>query len=147
MVEIRPPTKLLPTLFLAGGITGCPDWQAEAVETLKSWDITLINPRRSNFDVTDKKMEEEQIRWEYFHLNKADAILFWFPKETVCPITLYELGRWITSGKPIFVGCDPEYTRKRDLEIQLSCLGFKSPIHLDLGLVITEALCHPMFKK
>jgi hypothetical protein len=45
-------------------------------------------------------------------------VSFWFPKETLCPITLYELGKQSASNKPIFVGVHPEYARRRDVEIQ-----------------------------
>ena len=33
-------------LFLAGGITNCPDWQADALALLSNQDITVANPRR-----------------------------------------------------------------------------------------------------
>lgn len=35
-----------PAIFLAGGITGCPDWQAEAAKTLSdlSEDIVVLKP-------------------------------------------------------------------------------------------------------
>lgn len=51
-------------------------------------------------------------------LRDADAILFWFPCETLCPITLYELGAWSMSDKPLFVGVHPAYQRRQDVEIQ-----------------------------
>ena len=51
-------------------------------------------------------------------LRVADAILFWFPQETLCPIVLYELGAWSMSGKTIFVGVHPAYSRRQDVEIQ-----------------------------
>ena len=35
--------------FIAGGITNCPDWQADIVEMLKDTDLTLLNPRRADF--------------------------------------------------------------------------------------------------
>ena len=30
-------------LFLAGGITNCPDWQAEAIKLLGDQDIVIAN--------------------------------------------------------------------------------------------------------
>lgn len=39
-----------------------------------------------------------------------------FPKETLCPITLYELGTWSIlsqrTGTKIFIGCHKEYLRR-----------------------------------
>ena len=33
-------------------------------------------------------------------------------------IVLYELGAWSMTMKPIFVGVDPEYIRRADVEVQ-----------------------------
>lgn len=66
-------------------------------------------------------MEIAQITWEHEHLLAADAFAFFFAPETLCPITLFELGKVLSEeGKDIFVACDPGYARKRDVEIQLS---------------------------
>lgn len=106
------------TLFLAGGITNCPDWQAEIVEKLKSTNLILMNPRRTDFPIHDPNAANFQIRWEHKHLAKADAILFWFPCETLCPIVLYELGAWVGRSKKLFIGVHPDYKRRQDVEIQ-----------------------------
>lgn len=123
----------MPSLFLAGGITGCPDWQADMVSRLGDLDIALINPRRANFPIDDPNAARQQIEWEHRGLGMADAISFWFPCETLCPITLYELGAWTARSsmslarmgvtgwapqKPIFVGVHPDYKRRLDVEIQ-----------------------------
>ena len=107
-----------PSLFLAGGITGCPDWQFLMSTTLKILtDLVVFNPRRKNFTM-HKDAAKEQITWEHEHLRKATAISFWFPYETLCPIVLYELGAWSMTDKKIFVGIDPGYQRAEDVRIQ-----------------------------
>ena len=106
------------SLFMAGGITGCPDWQKELVAFLDDVEITLLNPRRKSFDTKKLSETKEQIEWEHKHLKKASAISFWFPKETLCPITLYELGTWSAKGKKLFIGVHPEYKRKKDVGVQ-----------------------------
>jgi hypothetical protein len=123
MKYIEAPTEFVPTetdtsLFLAGGITGGPDWQAEMVAGLKDTSLALFNPRRENFPIHDPSAALAQITWEHKYLRVADAISFWFFKETICPIVLYELGAWSMSDKPIFVGMDPEYQRRQDVEVQ-----------------------------
>ena len=116
---VFPPSYDNKSLFLAGGITGCPDWQAEMVEKLSDTDLTLLNPRRKDFPVDDPNAAKEQITWEWHHLDKAKAISFWFAKETVQPITLLELGKWLSHGlKKLFIGIHPEYSRRQDVEIQ-----------------------------
>jgi hypothetical protein len=110
------------SLFLAGGITGCPPWQDVAKSKLLSSEVsigTIYNPRRENFPISDSNAAREQIEWEFKALNRADMILFWFHKEQIQPIALFELGRWSGTKKKLFVGADPEYSRRQDVEIQL----------------------------
>jgi len=106
------------SLFVAGWISNCPNWQEEFILYFKDKTITIFNPRRKNFDINNKNLELEQITWEHNHLEKADIISFWFPKETLCPIVLYELWKYIKSDKQIFIWVDSEYQRKSDVEIQ-----------------------------
>lgn len=114
------------SLFLAGGITNCPDWQAEMVPMLRTayeplgmpWDVTVCNPRRADFPIDDPSAADAQIKWEHEYLRACSMISFWFPKETLCPIVLYELGAWSMTNKKIFVGMDPDYQRRQDVEIQ-----------------------------
>jgi hypothetical protein len=107
-------------IFLGGGITNCPDWQAEARECLSFFrpDLILLNPRRSNFPMGKLDEGRKQIKWEQRHIERAHGMLFWFPKETLCPITLFELGRAMRSHKPLFVGTHPDYQRRFDLQVQ-----------------------------
>lgn len=111
-----------PSLFLAGGITGCPDWQATVVKMLQNEDVTLFSPRRKDFDVTNQKESEIQIAWEHKYLSQADAVSFWFCEKEIQPITLLEFGRWSTKelNKKLFVGVDPKYPRIKDVQTQLS---------------------------
>lgn len=140
LTEYRP----APAVFLAGGITGCPDWQSTVCELLGSLDVFLLNPRRENFPIDDPTAATKQIGWEFRHLRKADAILFWFPKETLCPIVLYELGFWAAHrttpgiGKSIFVGCHPEYQRRRDVEIQLGLIRPEVDVHNSVEQVVED---------
>lgn len=106
------------SIFMAGGITNCPDWQQDMRELLSNTNLTLLNPRRVDFPIHDPDAAKAQITWEHIHLRKANAILFWFPHETLCPIVLYELGAWSIGSKQIFVGVHPEYQRRQDVEIQ-----------------------------
>ena len=114
-----------PSLFLGGGITGCSDWQADMVNLLNGMksNLALINPRSTNFDIKTKSRTLDQIRWEYLMLRRADGILFWFAKETIQPIVLFELGSHLmVPGKPIFIGMHPEYQRRVDVEVQTSII-------------------------
>lgn len=120
------------SLFLAGGITGCFDWQWQMKILLKYAHIVLLNPRRKDFPINDPSAAKAQIEWEYKHLRKASAILFWFPCETLCPIVLYELGSWSMTDKKLFVGVHPEYKRRQDVEIQTGLARPEIKIAYDL---------------
>lgn len=106
-------------LFLGGGISNCPDWQKEACGALDNLPISVYNPRRADFDVSKKKNTVVQIRWEHERLFDATEHLFWFPQETLCPITLFEFGKALMYSKQLFVGCHPKYQRLLDVKEQV----------------------------
>jgi hypothetical protein len=103
------------SLFLAGGISNCPDWQSALLEDLRDTDWVVFNPRRADFDAGNSELARGQIEWEHRHLRRSSAIAFWFPPQTLCPITLYELGAWSMTDKALFVGVDPMYARRLDV--------------------------------
>lgn len=127
-------------IFLAGGISGCPDWQKEFIEKTQDLEdnIVLFNPRRESFDVNDKNVSKEQITWEYNHLRKSDIVVFWFPKETLCPIALYELGALSLQNIPLVVGCEYGYQRDFDVLEQLKLARGEFHIDRRIDSVITE---------
>ena len=45
--------------------------------------------------------------------------MYWFSHETVQPITLFELGMYLTKKPNIFIGCDPDYSRRFDVVTQV----------------------------
>jgi len=109
-----------PSLFLAGGITGCEDWQAQMLEKLKHETLIIYNPRRENFPIDDPSAAEVQICWEFDKLVRADIVSFWFSAGSLNPIVLYELGLHGNSmpGRPIAVGVEEKYSRKMDVYYQ-----------------------------
>jgi hypothetical protein len=110
-----------PVVFLAGGITGCPDWQSAAISLLAETDAMAMNPRRADSAAVMPNIAAEQVAWECRYLERADVVLFWFPGgPTVQPIVLYELGKIAAGPKPIAVGVDPGYIRCSDVVLQLS---------------------------
>ena len=117
-----------PSLFLAGGVTGCLDWQTRLVDMLPQLGVTALNPRHHRFDVTDDSATVEQIEWEFRHLQRTSAIAFWFPAESICPIALFELGAWCERATPLFVGADARYVRRRDVIEQLRLARSGTPV-------------------
>jgi hypothetical protein len=109
-----------PVIFMAGGITGCADWQDAVLRSMKDLpSVTFINPRRRDFNVNDPRFSEEQIIWEYRYLEQSDFIFFWFPAEGACMITLFELGWALGANKEMRIGCHPDYARAFDVHHQV----------------------------
>ena len=120
------------SIFLAGGITDCVNWQMDLVFELKNLNdsglfdlggLVIFNPRRDNFDVMDMEAIIEQIKWEHKALEKCDICSFFFPaSESVQPITLYELGRHLGDHTSV-VTIQKGYKRAEDVKIQLALDG------------------------
>lgn len=118
-------------VFLAGGISGCPDWQSEVIKRLKcefigGWEfgdpgIVIYNPRRENFDVNDISETDKQIEWEFNAINRSDIFSMYFCKDTLQPICMYELGRAVERfkhNKGLIISIESGYARTDDVLIQ-----------------------------
>lgn len=112
-------------IFLAGGFSG-PDWREEMKRYFAKDDVVLVNPKRVNFD-SDKISAKWQTKWDRVHLSHSNILCFWFPKETFCPITLFEFGYWVRYVEVyplvetrIFYGCDISYPKREDIKEQVS---------------------------
>lgn len=124
MIVEKPPSIDFPkqgtTVFLGGGISGCPMWQDELIEKIKrrmsftEKRIHVFNPR---WDYAWTAYQ--QIEWEFNKLREADIIVMWFASGGQNRIVFYELGMWINStGRKAVIGCDPLFDRKEDVVIQ-----------------------------
>lgn len=139
------------SIFLGGGITGCRNWQKEAIDRFR-WieGLYILNPRRAFWDDNDKTQGHHQINWEFEMIERASQIMFWFTKETPQPIVLYELGKEMGyrkacseegyGSKPIWVGTDLLYPRAFDVREQLYNIAPDIPIYSSLRGMI-DAIC------
>jgi len=130
-------------LFLAGGISNCPNWQNEIIEKIKSekypqtknmFEHTdIFNPRRKKMSkkISRNKLKE-QIIWEHNKLKESNIILFWFSKGSLNPITLFEYGKYLPTAMRLVVGIDPEYERKDDVIIQTRVIRTSQKINNSL---------------
>lgn len=126
-------------LFLAGGITNCPDWQSGVLGKLSHTDLTVLNPRRSTAFTGD--IADEQIRWEYGALRAVETVLFWFPKETLCPISLFELGVFSQRNHTrLVVGTHPEYARRFDVQVQMELSRPEVVVHDSIDSLVADYL-------
>jgi len=110
-------------IFLAGSIEmgAAEDWQTKTQERFKDFPITLLNPRRDDWDSSWTQEQKNpqfnyQVNWEMDSLDKADIIFMYFSPETKSPISLLELGAYGSTGKMI-VCCPDGFWRKGNVEI------------------------------
>lgn len=124
------------SVFLAGGITNCPDWQSDIIKRLDKYNLdrlVIFNPRRENFPIGVKSESFRQVEWEFKYLEKCDIFSMYFCSGTSDqPICMYELGRYIArmqSKYPVswkdrvIVSVEKGYKREDDVYIQsfLAC--------------------------
>ena len=142
--DILPFSFARPSVFIAGGISNCPDWQTEMASVMNTDMYDVVNPRRvGGFDRTGVTAKE-QITWEHHALELVDSCIFWFPEETLCPITLLELGKMLHKAAShsvrLAIGWHPNYQRAFDLEVQIALekSAVNYVIHAESGW---DALC------
>lgn len=140
-----------PSVFLAGGIQQCDDWQNIICDELMNCRGVIYNPRRSQFKALSEEMLWEQISWEFHAIEQADFFAMWFcDSPSPQPICMYELGRALAlkDHDTIMIGAAEGYSRRKDLEIQTSlAIGGRPVIERHLGdllvsirRALTEAL-------
>ena len=117
------------SIFLAGGITDCEDWQSTVIKYIEDIrDLVIYNPRRAFFNTANALDTVKQIHWEFENLEQMDFFTIYFAEsESVQPITLYELGRNLVRMKErfpdtwkyrILIGIAEGYKRKDDVILQ-----------------------------
>lgn len=116
-----PSNTPLQTIFLAGTIDmgNSVDWQSNIYDLLKddfisdNFAITVYNPRRS---FIEDIYIDEQVNWEQDRLEDCDVIFMYITGKSKSPISLLEIGQFITSKKMIVV-CEPEFYRYDNVRI------------------------------
>lgn len=136
-------------VFLAGGITGCYNWQSDVIKKLHLYDgldrLVVFNPRRDNFPIDDPDAAPQQIKWEFTALEQMDIFSMYFDGgESLQPICQYELGRYICRMQMrfpadwedrIIVNTNRNYKRKLDVKYQTYLISR----HIDV-CEVTDAL-------
>lgn len=111
------------SVFLAGSIEmgAAENWQEKVTAALTELDITVLNPRRDDWDSSWEQKKEnpefsKQVKWELNALDRADVIVLYFDPNTKSPISLLELGLYARSGKVVLY-CPEGFYRKGNVDI------------------------------
>ncbi len=123
----KPPTPVpwnnKPSVFLAGTIENgdSEDWQTTVEDALSGFDISVLNPRRDEWDASweqsiDNPKFREQVEWELDGLERATHIFMVFAENSRSPVTLLELGLHAHTDKLIIV-CPAGFWRRGNIEV------------------------------
>ena len=138
LITAPKPLKIKDTsIFLAGSIEQdkAERWQDRVIEKLSDLPITILNPRRAEWDASweqkiDNLQFNEQVTWELDALEKADKIILYFDPNSKSPISLLELGLFAKSGK-MLVCCPKGFWRKGNVDIVCERFGIEQLESLD----------------
>jgi hypothetical protein len=127
----HPPAIRGKSVFLAGSIEmgTAVEWQSAMEAALAHLPITVLNPRRMEWDNTwvqdiTNAPFRGQVEWELDALDAADVIAMYFDKEGKAPISLMELGLHAASGKMV-VCCPEGYWRRGNVQIVCERYGIE----------------------
>ena len=141
------------SVFLAGGITNCRDWQREVIkqieDNLSYYDsLVIFNPRRDNFPMNNELAAYQQIQWEFEMIEKCNIFSMYFvSSDSDQPICMYELGRNILRMQTrfpsdwenrIIISVEDGYKRKQDVLIQT---GFATNNKILVNTQVSQKIC------
>lgn len=129
------------SVFLAGSIEmgKAEPWQDMVIELLREEDVTVLNPRRPDWDSSWRQHPSntqfrKQVEWELKAQAAAKNIFFYFQPGTVSPISLLELGLCASRGDDIIVCCPEDFHRFGNVAITCEIYGVWFFTKLDAAL-------------
>ena len=135
-------------LFLAGTIDNGEslNWQEAIVGELLEEDtaraIMIYNSRRDNWNKDAGKDEiERQIKWELYHLERADLIVMNILGNSKSPISLMELGLF-AKEKKVIVFCPSTFYRYDNVRIVCERYGVPLFDTNDILVIKNQILQH-----
>ena len=130
------------TVFLAGAIDQgkAENWQEKVARALDQFDITILNPRRENWDMDmpqtpDNPVFREQVEWELDAQEASDMVIFVFTKDSKAPITFLEFGLF-APRKDAVVCAEEGFYRQGNLDIVAE--RHKIPMYHNLDEMIAD---------
>jgi hypothetical protein len=155
-VVAKPPKRVPltnPSVFLGGSIEmgKAHLWQNDVTEALSDLPVTVLNPRRDDFDPAWKQTEDfdpfkEQVNWEMDSLEAVDVIALYFQPDTLSPISLLELGLHAASGK-VIVCCPEGFWRRGNVQIVCGRYGLKTVETIEELIAATRAQLEDCIQK
>ena len=133
--EYYVPTREEITVFLAGGITNCENWQKEVIDYLMSLPeektdrLVIFNPRHDKWPKnSDTEEIRRQINWEADYIRSADIFTMYFTntEKSDQSICFYELGKYANRNNndiSYIISYQEGFKRALDVEFQMEILS------------------------
>jgi len=104
-------------IFLAGSMNTTVDnnWRQDVVNQLDSV-YHFYDPTNNNHDKLNDSQMKEHIKWELDALKMADKIILNFLPNAQSPISLVELGLYMSTSKLIVI-CPKEFHQSRYVHV------------------------------
>ena len=130
------------TIFLGGAIDQgeAEDWQAKVVEALEDLDVTILNPRRDNWDSSweqdiENKEFRQQVEWELKAQEDASLVLYVLLEDSKGPVTMLEIGHF-APDKDAVLCIEEGFYRQGNLDIFAK--RYKIPIYHDFDEMLDD---------
>lgn len=134
------------SIFLAGSIEQgkAIDWQAIASAKLLEEGFNVLNPRRKDWDETwvqeyINPQMNQQIGWEDNAMKAAEYIIIYLQPGTHSPISLFEFGKYLTSGKVVMI-CPEGFWRKANVDYECATYGVPQFDSVDEAIIYLTKL-------
>ena len=113
-------------IFLAGSMDFniSENWRKQVIDILSNTNC-LFDPTNKNHDKLNERQMKEHIEWELDALLMSDKILLNFLPNALSPISLVELGLYVSTKKMIVV-CPKEFYKSK--YVYTLCEKYNTPI-------------------
>lgn len=114
----------------------------EAIKRIDAWEVPTIMYVPTKL-VPEKILDQEL--WSRLIAADAHMVVMWFSNEDLNAMSLAKVGGFLEmrSACSLFIGCDPDYFRKSELETLCDVAGDHSPVvHLELDTLMDDLELH-----
>jgi hypothetical protein len=124
------------SIFLAGSMDTqlFHNWRKQVIDTYLG-DYNFFDPTNRNYEKLNFLDMKLHIQWELDALEMSDKILLNFLPDALSPISLVELGLYVSSNKLIVV-CPKEFYKSS--YVHALCEKYNTPIFNEINSALTE---------
>lgn len=109
------------------------NWQDKIIRLLKNETVTILSPRRDDWDSSwvqkiENNQFREQVEWELHGQENSDVIPVYFDPQTKSVITMLEIGLF---NRKCIICCPEPFWRKGNVDIICERYGIPQAKDLD----------------